>query len=107
MARLRKLGYTVGIVEKFNSFTKQRLDLFGCIDLVAIHPGHHGVLGVQATSAANLASRRAKVLASPIVHLWLTAGNRIWVVGWSKMGARGKPKRWTMTGDKVTLEDFV
>jgi hypothetical protein len=107
MARLRKLGYTVGVVEKFNSFTKQRIDLFGCIDLVAIHPGRRGVLGVQATISKHVPNRRAKVLASPIIKIWLEAGNRIWVVGWSKMGARGKAKRWTMTGDKVTLEDFV
>jgi hypothetical protein len=103
---LRKVGYTVGVVEKFNSFTKQRIDLFGFIDIVAIDGLYEGCLGVQATSGSNAASRRTKIISLDTARRWLAAKNRIWVVGWSKKGAKGKRKLWTPSVSVVTLEDF-
>lgn len=50
LAHLRELGYHVEIVEKWNSFTKQRKDLWGWADLLAIRKGE--VLAVQVTASA-------------------------------------------------------
>jgi hypothetical protein len=46
MALLRERGYQVAPVERWNSFTKQKHDLFGCIDLLAI--GNGETVAVQA-----------------------------------------------------------
>ena len=58
-----ELGFIAGIVERFNSFTKRRHDLFGCIDIVVITP--EGILGIQATSGTNHASRVTKIAEEP------------------------------------------
>lgn len=50
LAHLRELGYHVEVVEKWNSFTKQRKDLWGWADLLAIKKGE--VLAVQVTASA-------------------------------------------------------
>lgn len=84
LQRLRKDGYTAGVVERFCSFTKRRHDLFGCIDVVAVST-EHGTLGVQATSGSNLASRVTKSLWIPELCVWLAAGNRFECWGWRKL----------------------
>ena len=104
---LRKKGYTAGVVERYNSFTKQRHDLFGCIDIVAIHPDRTGCLGVQATSGSNGSSRVAKIVSSPAAKLWLASGNALWVVVWSQKGAKGKRKLWTPGFYTIYSEDFA
>ena len=57
LAHLRKLGFTVGITEKWNPYAHIRQDLFGCIDMVAIKKDVKGVLGIQTTSDTNIAHR--------------------------------------------------
>ena len=69
---LEKLGYRVAIVEKWNAFAKRRIDLFQCIDLLAIRPGMP-VLGVQCTSHSNLANRVAKC--TELGQDWLATGS--------------------------------
>ena len=91
---LRKQGYTCQVVEKFNSFTKQRIDLFEVIDVVAVKSTEHGVLGVQATSRNNIISRYQKCLDEPRMGVWLDAGNRLQVHGWGIMGKKGKRKKY-------------
>ena len=59
---LRKAGYLADVAEKWIEVTKQRKDLFGFIDVVAIGGGEQGVLAVQSTSASNHASRVTKIL---------------------------------------------
>lgn len=86
---LRAQGYTVQVVEKFIIWTKQRVDLFGFIDVVAIHPDKAGVLGVQTTSKANISTRIKKAEALDAYRLWLEAGNRVEFHGWHK-----KKNRW-------------
>lgn len=103
---LRKQGLKAGVVEKWIPQTKQRLDLFGFIDIVAIGKVSDGCIGVQATSASHVAARRTKILSLDLAHDWLKAKNRIWVVGWSKMGKVGKRKLWTPSVSDITLEDF-
>lgn len=106
LAWLRLNGFMVGSVEKWIPQTKQRVDLFGFIDLVAVHDDETGCLGIQATSASNMASRQDKILSLDSAHRWLKAGNRIWVVGWSKKGAAGQRKLWTPTTKIITREQF-
>jgi len=103
---LRDDGMLAGVVEKWIPKVKQRVDLFGFIDIVAIRPGKDGCLGVQATSRSNVAARRTKILGLNPARVWLQTGNRIWIVGWSKKGAKGKRKLWTPSVSVVTLEDF-
>ena len=90
---LKDRGHAAGVVERYNSFTKQRHDLLGCIDIVAA-AGLGGVQGWQATSDSNLASRVAKAIAEPRLKSWLAAGGRFYAIGWGKKGARGERKVW-------------
>ncbi len=85
LALLRKEGYTVAIAEKFNYFIKIRQDLFGWIDVVAIHPDKKGVMGVQTTSGSNLSARIKKAQALDSYRVWLKAGNAVEFHGWRKL----------------------
>ncbi len=78
---LRELGYHCEIVEKWNSFTKQRKDLWGWCDILAIRKDE--VLAVQVTASA-VADRIKKIQESTTVALVRDAGIRIEVHGWRK-----------------------
>lgn len=82
---LRDLGYHVEIVEHFNSFTKQRKDLFGFADLLAIRENE--VLLVQVTSRGNVSARVNKITESPLLGIVRKAAIRIEVHGWGKLKA--------------------
>ena len=101
---LRKDGWTCQVVERWNPFAKQRLDLFGCIDVVALHPGI--TLGVQCTTADHLAERVAKVCAEPRIRAWIEAGNQMECWGWAKKGPRGKRKTWEVNIREITIEQL-
>ena len=85
LKRLREMGYTVQVVEKWNPHSKTRQDLFGFIDLLAIRKGE--VLAVQATSRDNVASRVRKIADHENVGIVRQAGIRIEVHGWAKMAS--------------------
>ena len=106
LKRLRDNGYIAQVVEKYNSFSRKRIDLFGCIDVVAIHPAQKGVLGIQATTTGHMAARIKKSKAIPALRVWLQAGNQFEVVGWSKKGPRGKRKIWTFKVVGILLGDL-
>ena len=78
---LRDLGYHCEIVVKWNSFTKQRKDLWGWCDILAIRENE--VLAVQVTASA-VADRIKKIQESTTVALVRKAGIRIEVHGWRK-----------------------
>jgi hypothetical protein len=78
---LREQGYHCEVVEKWNSFIKQRKDLWGWCDILAIRKGE--VLAVQVT-AADVAKRIRKIQESETVALVRDAGIRIEVHGWTK-----------------------
>lgn len=107
MEALRKKGYTVAVVEKWNAFVGIRQDLFGFIDLVAMHPEYQGLLGIQVTSQSHVAERIAKCLASKYFPLWLKCGNEFEVHGWAKKGPRGKRKLWEVSIRVLTLSDLI
>lgn len=99
---LKKHGWQVQVVEKFNQFAKVRQDLFGFIDLLAMR---HGILlGIQACAAGDMPKRRDKALALPNLKLWLSTGNMFEVWGWSKKGARNQTKHWAL--DRIPIERF-
>jgi hypothetical protein len=96
----RKRGWTAGVVERFNSYTRKSNDLFGCIDIVAITPD--GILGIQTCAGASHAARRTKSLAEPRLATWIGAGARFAVWSWAKQGGRGKRKLWTLREEAVS-----
>ena len=83
---LREQGYFCAIVEKWNSFTKQRQDLWGWCDILAIREKE--VLAVQVTSSG-VAERIKNIQESPSVALVRKAGIRIEVHGHRK-NSKGK-----------------
>ena len=81
LEHLREQGYFCAIVEKWNSFTKQRQDLWGWCDILAIRENE--VLAVQVTSTG-VAERIKKIQESPTIALVRDAGIRVEVHGWRK-----------------------
>ena len=104
LAECRKRGWIAQVVERFNTYTNRRVDLFGVIDIVVITEA--GILGIQATGGGNGASRRDKIHAEPRALAWLKAGARLEVWNWEKQGAAGKAKRWKVRADVIRTEDF-
>lgn len=100
---LKKDGYIYQIVERWNSYAKIRVDLFGVIDIVAVKADITGVLGVQSTSTDHIMDRIRKALAEPRIRVWLEAQNRFQVWGWAKRGERGKRKLWTLKIKELAL----
>jgi len=87
LAYLREQGYHCEVVEKWNSFTKQRKDLWGWCDILAIRKGE--VLAVQVTASA-VSDRIKKIMASDTLALVRDAGIRIEVHGWRKSAKTNK-----------------
>lgn len=104
---LRKLGYTPYVVEHYNAYAKIRRDLFGFIDIVAIHPQKRGVLGVQTTTGSNLAARITKAQALPAYKLWLDAGNALEFHGWRKLKTGKTQRTWQPNIHRMDLGEFL
>lgn len=79
---LQEQGYMVATVEYYNSFTRRKHDLFGCIDLLAI--GNGETLAVQVTSKGHMSDRIKKIENSDALPEMLRSGWRVIVHGWSK-----------------------
>jgi hypothetical protein len=77
---LRDQGYTVAIVEHWNSFARIRQDLFGFIDILALKGKE--VLAIQTTTATNMSARITKIGNSEYVGVVREAGWTIHVHGW-------------------------
>ena len=103
LARLRKLGYAAGVVERFIRFPPpgHRSDLFGCIDVVGVKRNENGVLGIQATTIGNMSSRIKKAKAQPPLAIWLASGNRWECWGWVKKGHRWAVKVVALVGEDL------
>lgn len=101
---LKARGLCAGVVEKFNTYTKQYTDLFGCIDIVAA-AGLGGIQGWQATSGDNLSSRIKKATAEPRLKSWLASGATFFAIGWRKVGAVGDRKLWKPRIVELRLKD--
>ena len=81
---LREHGYLAQKVEQWNNFAHRRIDLYGCIDIVAIKDGEQGVLGVQATNMNEIDVHidKAQNDCGVALKVWLKAGNKFEIHGW-------------------------
>jgi hypothetical protein len=128
---LRGRGWTAQVVERWNQYARVRVDLFGCIDLVAAAPPtalcacrptcpgarcrNAGVWGIQACAGASHAARRTKSLAEPRLRAWLEAGGRFAIWSWAQRrtdavlrdGRRSRRKVWTLREEELTLADIL
>lgn len=86
---LRDLGYLVATVEHYNSFTRRKHDLWGCIDLLCI--GNGETVAVQVTSKSHLSARRHKIEEAEAYPEMLRSGWRIVLHGWYK-----EKNRWQL-----------
>lgn len=105
---IRNEGKIAAVVEHWNAFTRQRKDLLGFIDIVALDTSEKCTWGIQCTSTGNMSARIQKILneCRDNAKAWLSAGNKIEVIGWSKKGEKGKRKTWQSKRKEITLEDF-
>ncbi len=93
IAECKRRGWEVDIVERriWRNVTR---DFLGCIDVIAITPD--GFIGIQACAGASHAARMAKAQRQGRLGAWFARGARFAVWSWSKRGARGKRKLWTL-----------
>lgn len=107
IAELKRAGYVVGIVEKFNSFIKIRQDYGGFADLIAYHPDRNETLAIQccADNGGGVSEHLKKLLALDNVRKWIKQpSRRLEVWGWGKRGERGKRKLWTLRNVPITTK---
>lgn len=101
----RRLGWIAQVVEHRVPRLWITRDLFGVIDVVALTDTGE-ILGIQACVGASHAARRDKILAELRALRWLECRGRLEVWSWTKQGAVGKRKRWTLRDEKITAEMF-
>jgi hypothetical protein len=109
LKQLRSLGYSCGIVERFNKFIGPhgiRQDLFGIIDIIAIKTGE--TLGVQSCGSA-FSEHDKTIFKSENTIKWLQAGNRLELWGWRKIKKErgGKKMIWSPRVRKYEITDFI
>lgn len=93
LKQLRDDGWSACVVERWIQAIKQRKDAFGFGDILAVKIGI-GIMLVQSTTAANASARVNKIRETVEAGIWLAAGGRLVVHGWSKKGGKGKRKLW-------------
>lgn len=103
LKELKACGWTAQVVERFNPYARVRVDLFGCIDIVALDPLAGEIVGIQACAGSSHAARKAKILAEPRMAMWIGSGGRIELWSWSKKGGRGKRKTWQLRRELITV----
>lgn len=118
---MRTLGFQIETVEKFNSFTKQRKDLFGIIDMIAISA--EKTIGVQSTSQGSHDEHIKKLYWWPVEDqdgnrigrtpnlnskAWLSAGRELWLICWAKKKLKrgGVAFRYEPLVTKIVVADL-
>lgn len=89
LKHMRELGYVCEVTERWNMYAKCRQDLYGFIDILCL--GENEVVGVQATSYANVSNRKKKITEHENLAAVRKAGLRILVHGWHKVNGK-----WTV-----------
>jgi hypothetical protein len=99
---LRKEGWQCQVVERWQAFARKRIDLFGCIDILAVKPGL--ILGVQATTSS-VSAHATKALNCGGLRGWLEAGPNVYfeIWGWTKKGKRGQRKTYQLRRCPIQL----
>lgn len=87
LALLAAQGYLADVAERRQG--PITVDLFGCMDIVAVHPANKEILFVQVTSnnGGNRAARVRKVQTSPHIKALLRSGARVEVWAWRPQDA--------------------
>jgi len=107
MQHLRDLGWIVAKVEQRLPIPGKFVtrDCFNIGDLLCADPTM-GIALIQVTTNSNLAAHFTKAVSIKELRTWLLAGGKFILHGWSKKGARGEAKRWTLTERTVGLGDI-
>ena len=108
---LRKQGYMVGIVERFNRFGGKfgiRQDLFNMFDLVACQPGE-GIVGVQCGVGSGHQQHKRKICEEykENKNKWLASGGRIMIFSWRKLKVKrgGKAIKYVPIIEEIKITD--
>ena len=88
LANLRDRGYRPWVVEQWNPYAHVKKDLYGFLDIVALHKEKSGLLGIQTTTASNLAARITKAEGLEAFRWWIAAGNSVEFHGWHKVNGK-------------------
>ena len=83
LAYLREQGYRCWIVERYCHYSKRRIDLWNCIDILAI--GNGETIGVQTTSRGNVAARVKKIEENEYYPELIKSGWKIHCHGWGRL----------------------
>jgi hypothetical protein len=84
MKLLRARGYLVGVVEQTIPKTFIKRDLFGFIDILAVHPVTGETLAVQTTSGSNVSARMQKIRQHENLAAVCAANWSLAIHGWRK-----------------------
>lgn len=80
---LRERGYMAEVTERWNPYARVRHDLFSFIDILAVRGNE--TIGVQVTTATNMAARIAKINGLQSADLWHCQPYRTIVIhGWKR-----------------------
>lgn len=93
LKRLRESGEypLIQVVERWNAFSRTRIDLFNIFDILAID-NNGNTVGIQVTSKGNINARIRKIEESDALPHCRKANWTILVEGWAKLN-----NRWTST----------
>jgi hypothetical protein len=100
---MREQGYYAEVVERYNSFTRKRNDLFGFVDVLCLKPGE--VVGVQTTSYSNLSARIKKIREHEHFKIVTDSGIKVVAHGWQKVNNRWKCREVFVTPQNAELSD--
>lgn len=95
---LRDHNITAQVVEKVVPHNYVKIDLFGCIDIIALIP--KTILGIQTTTGDNHAKRITKAREEPRLLDWLKCGGRYEVWSWRKSA---RTRKWVRRVAKAHL----
>ena len=112
MMRLRNQKALVAKVERWNSFAKVNMDVWGFADIITVQPDQPGTLFIQACAHSNVHTRLKKMCGpkiAPRIRKVLEAGNRveIWTWGLDFTKTHGKRAVYTLRVRPLTLADVA
>ena len=102
--RLTDDGYLVENVEKYNTFSRKKNDLWGFIDFLAIRRDE--VLAIQVTSKSNMSARRKKMTEHENIGKVREAGIRIEIYDLKKFESENIKLKNLLQGYKKVIEDI-
>lgn len=106
LAELRRLGWRYSVSSWWNSFSKQRADLCGFADVIALDP-ENNLHWIQYTVGSSHAARRNKIEANEWARsLSMRGKDRVEVWSWSLRGKVGKRKLWTLRVERGFFVDL-